>query len=92
MSRPAYTTTNGAAATLLRAYAAAQIAEGYGEDEAPAGILTAIVESGSPSETGYLGCALLVRHHRLSDPPYRLGGKLCDPRLTEIAALLGVTP
>jgi hypothetical protein len=74
-------------ADLIRAYAL-HATMNYGEDEAPIALLTAIVESNGPEETCHLGAALLAREDGLSDPPYRLGGEMCDPRKTEIATRL----
>jgi hypothetical protein len=85
-------TPNSMTAALIAAYAKAQIAEGYGEDETPAAILLAIQQAEGAEETCHLGRALLARHDALADPPYRLGGDRCDPRLTEIAARLDYQP
>jgi len=76
-------------ARLIATYAAEQIATGYGDDETPAAILSAIADTTNDDETCHLGHALLARHQALADAPYRLGGEMCDPRLTEIAGRLG---
>ena len=74
-------------ASLIRAYAASGL-ENYGEDETPIALLTAIMESEGTEEACHLGRALLAREESLSDPPYRLGGEMCDSRKTEIAKRL----
>jgi hypothetical protein len=55
-------------------------------------ILLAIREAIGNEEMLHLAHAFLIRAHQLSDPPYRIGGALCDPRLTEIAKRLRWTP
>lgn len=83
------TTPNQFAAAEILAYAREALRDNYGEDETPAAILIAIVCAQSSEEACHLGRALLARHASLADPPYRLGGESCDPRLTEIADRLG---
>jgi len=83
-------TPNSQTAALIRTYAAAAIADGGYDEDAPApAILTAITQALTADEACDLGRALLARSHALSDAPYRIGGEMCDPRLAEIAARLG---
>lgn len=70
---------------LLREYAAAEI-ENYGDNETPAGILTAIIEAQTVEELENLGRALLCRIEALTDPGYRYGDDNYDSRLKVIAA------
>lgn len=85
MSTPMHET-----ASLIRAYVA-DLLTGYGEDEPPAAILAAVKEAQTADEVCHLGRALLCRHQSLSDPPYRLGGAMCDRRLADIATRLDWT-
>ena len=77
-------------ATLIRAFAQAEVAADYSEDERPAALLLAIRDTIDPQEVCHLGRALLVRDDVLSDPPYRLGGAMCVSERAEIARRLGM--
>lgn len=81
--------SNATTANLIKSYVNLMLEECLGEDEAIPAILTAIVGAQSSEEACHLGRALLARHAALADPPFRLGGEHCDPRLTEIADRLG---
>lgn len=82
-------TPASATAALIREYAADAL-KNYGEEEVPAALLTAIMDSLGPEETCHLGRAMLARDDALADAPYRLGGEMCDPRKAEIATHLGI--
>nr|WP_294546901.1 hypothetical protein [uncultured Rhodopila sp.] len=67
-----------------------QEAAELGDEPLPT-LFVALREAETHAEVRALGHALLCRIYALSDPPYRIGGERCDPRLTEIAAGLGWT-
>ena len=93
-------------ATLIRAYAQDQVVESLGEMEARAkrlravsatlcavsATLRAIVETDASEAEAccHMGRALLCLIGSFADPPFRLGGALCDSRLLEIARRLGM--
>lgn len=81
------TTPSHKTAKLIRAYAQSRIDD---PDEVPP-ILSAILTTYDTEAVCHMGRALLCIQHGLSDPPFRLGGAMCDPRITEIAARLGWT-
>lgn len=81
-------------AELIRAYAAATILEcmGEGEDGTYDHLLDAIVLTDATTAEAccHMGRALICLEEGLSDPPFRLGGDMCDPRVTEISVRLGM--
>jgi len=80
-------------AKLIREYAQWAIDNTTADDEAPDPLLLAIVKTDATMADAccHMGRALLCIEHGLEDPPYRLGGDMCDPRVTIIAARLGWT-
>ncbi len=50
-----------------------------------------LIESGEPPKQVLSLTArdFVDRNEKLADPGQRLGGDLCDPRITEMAALIG---
>ena len=79
------TTPNIETAALIREYAQWLLDE-CGHTP----LLAAIVNTDASSAEGccHMGRALIALTDGLSDPPYRVGGAMCDPRVTEIARRL----
>lgn len=81
-------------ARLIRAYVDDILTEQMGDGDGGAydHLLDAIMgtDTSDAEACCHMGRALLCLHHGLSDPLYRLGGTLCDTRLTEISRRLGV--
>lgn len=80
-------------ARLVREYAQWALDECYLDNETKDPLLTAIVGT-KPADAEaccHMGCALIALEEATSDAPYRLGGDMCDPRITEIAKRLGVS-
>ena len=76
------------ATAMIRAYAAARVAEATDGDETPLPLFLAVADATVEGEVRALGHAILCRHTALSDAPYRVGGEMCDPDISAIAAAL----
>lgn len=88
------TTPNMETARLIREYAQWALDECFSESDPPPNLLLAIAKTpaGDDEACCHMGRAMLAIEQSYADPPYRLGGTMCDPRITEIARLLGFKP
>ena len=82
-------------AQMIRAYATAVLTECMGDGDGGTfdHLLDAITGTDATMAEAccHMGRALLCLHDRFADSPYRIGRIDCDPRITEIAARLGIT-
>ena len=86
--QPNTTTPADETAKLIKAYAVAQLADIGDEPDEPPHMFLAVATMDGAEAVCHLGRAMLCWEHALFDPRYRIGGDLCDPRLTEIATRL----
>ena len=82
-------------ARMLREYAEAICQECMGDGQAGAYdlLLDAICRTDASEAEAccHMGRALILIGDGLADPAYRVGGRYCDPRLTDLSQRLGLT-
>lgn len=92
MTKASGTTPNMKAAKLIRAYAQRALDENGDTTADNMPLARAIVTTNASTAEAccFMGRALLLIEDGLSDPPYRIGGAMCDPAKTTIAQRLGM--